>query len=104
MGSGVFCFDGCGVFAVQDRLRSADLLVQLLVIRGDRILGRDTQNVSACLQTEIRRGGMIVDRLGALVCGLSVSCCCEDTLGRSRSGPASPSSSRGVELACLCSF
>ena len=89
---------------MQDRLRSADLLVQLLVIRGDRILCRDTQNVSACLQTEIRRCGAIVQRLGALLCGLSVSCCCEDALGRSRSGSASPRSSRVVELAFLCSF
>ena len=39
------------------------------------ILGAGTNNVSACLVSEIARARDVVRRLGALVPGLSVSCC-----------------------------
>ena len=77
-------------------------MVQLLVIRGEKVLGVGTNNVSACLVSEIRRVGDIVWRLGALVSGLPVSCCCEAPLGRRSSGEMSPRSWRPVELGSCC--
>ena len=65
---------------MQAALRSADVLVQILVVRGEKILGPGSKNVSACLAAQIRRVRDVVGRLGAPVSGAPVACVCEEPL------------------------
>ena len=86
---------------MQAKLRSAPLLVQLLVIHGPGVLGVGTNNVSACIISEIVRVRDIVRRLGALLSGSPFSCCCEEPLVRGGSAKTSPLSWMFAEL-CFC--
>ena len=94
------------VVAVQAQLDDADPLVQVLVISGEKTLGHlvsaGTQNVSACLSSEIRRVRDVVRRLGALASGAPVFCCCEVLPGRARIADASPRS--WIIGECGCCF
>ena len=47
----------------------APALVQLCVIFGEPLLGRNTGNLSACLMAEVGRTWRIVNELGALLLG-----------------------------------
>ena len=54
-------------FVMQDFLRGQSRVVQLCVVHGRSLVGMNTQNVSACLMTEVRRVRGLVEELGALL-------------------------------------
>ena len=87
---------------MQSKLRLESFLVQVLVIRGEKVLSPCTKNVSACLHSELRRVSAIVDRLGALVSGACVLCCCEELLCRPRIAELSHCNSSIGECVLSC--
>ena len=54
-------------FVIQDFLRRSDPVVQECIMHGKSLVGSNTNNVSACLMSEVRRYRAIVAELGAIM-------------------------------------
>ena len=54
---------------LQDHLRRSHRSVQSCVVHGKSLVGANTNNVSACLMSEVRRLRCIVEQLGAIMPG-----------------------------------
>ena len=67
------CFSLCAFGVVcrwgQDFLRRSHRSVQSCVVHGKSLVGANTNNVSACLMSEVRRIRCIVEQLGAIMPG-----------------------------------